>query len=909
MKNYSPWEIEPKWQKIWEEKQLFWEVKEGKPKKFYALVEFPYPSGEGLHIGHAFTMTIMDVLARKKRMEGFNVLYPMGWDAFGLPTENYAIRTGIHPAVATARNTARFRQQMKRLGFSYCWSREINTTDPAYYRWTQWIFIQLFKHGLAYKAQMPVGWCPRCKIVLANEEIVNGRCERCGTEAERRMQSQWLLRITAYADRLIDDLKVVDYPDFVKEAQINWIGRSEGIIIDYPVVDENGNPHPEVEKVSCYTTRPDTNFGATFVVIAPENPVLEKLQTSNFKLQAELEKYIKMSKKKSELERTALEKEKTGVFTGWYAINRLTGKKMPIWVADFVILTAGTGIVVGVPAHDQRDFDFGRRYRLPIIPVLKPKNGNWDFNKGPYLEIDDAVAFNSDFLNGLPAAKAIEKIINYLEKKGWGRRAVNYHLRDWIFSRQHYWGEPIPMVYCPKCASEGITWWDTPEGKKFKILNLKFKIKEMAGWFPLEEKDLPLELPPVERYQPTDTGESPLANVRDWVNTTCPHCGSPARRETDTMPNWAGSSWYYLAYPIADKLKIQNPKPKIQKFQNVFKKEILRYWLPVDIYLGGGEHTTLHLLYSRFWHKFLYDIGVVSTSEPYQERRQHGVILGEDGFRMSKSRGNVVNPDEVAEKFGADTLRVYLCFMGPYDATMPWSTKGLEGAWRFLNRIWRIYQGSLSPRGWQAEAKTKAMTPPRRTKIGNQTSSQLLRPLHQTIQKVTNDINNLRYNTAIAAMMEFVNQWNNNGQLSKTDAGSFLKLLAPFAPHLAEELWQSTWNLGQKTSKDTSDGGRLNDSEAMIPPRWNSIHLQPWPKYDPKLAEEEEVTIIVQVNGKVRGQIKVKSAIRNSQSEIEKLAKSEPRVAKYLAIHAEKQAGKTPRKVIFVPGKLINFVI
>jgi len=864
MKNYFPWEIEPKWQKIWEEKRLFWEVKEGKPKKFYALVEFPYPSGEGLHIGHAFTMSIMDVLARKKKMEGLNVLYPMGWDAFGLPTENYAVRTGIHPTVATEKNTARFRQQMKRLGFAYCWSREINTTDPSYYRWTQWIFIQLFKYGLAYKTQMPVGWCPRCKIVLANEEIVNSCCERCGMEAERRMQSQWLLKITAYADRLIDDLKLVDYPDFVKEAQINWIGRSEGITIDYLVVDENGNPHPEVEKVSCYTTRPDTNFGATFVVIAPEHPILASLvnpksKAQNPKILAELEEYIKMSKKKSELERTALEKEKTGVFTGWYAINRLTGKKMPIWVADFVILTAGTGIVVGVPAHDQRDFDFAKKYGLEIIPVIKPVKGNWDFSKAPFTEIDGGVVFNSDFLNGLPAAKAIEKIIEYLEKKGWGQRAVNYHLRDWIFSRQHYWGEPIPMVYCERCAKKGITWWDV---KKFKVQSSKFKVEldkdfkqRMAGWFPLEEKDLPLELPPVEKYQPTDTGESPLANVKEWVNTTCPHCGGPARRETDTMPNWAGSSWYYLAYIMKgnSKFEIRNSK-------------LFEYWLPVDIYLGGGEHTTLHLLYSRFWHKFLYDIGVVTISEPYHARRQHGVILGEDGEKMSKSRGNVVNPDEVVEKFGADTLRVYLCFMGPYDATMPWSTKGLEGAWRFLNRIWRIYQ----------EGK----------KIGDKTSPQLLRSLHQTIQKVTNDINNLSYNTAIAAMMSFLNKWSKgDSQLSKEHAGNFLKLLAPFTPHITEELWCSL------TKQDTCP-------EMSI----NSIHLQAWPEYDPKLVEEEEVTIVIQVNGKVRGQIKVKSEIRNSQSKIEKLAKSEPRVAKYLA-------GKTPKKVIFVPGKLMNFVL
>ncbi|MGB9706939.1 MAG: leucine--tRNA ligase, partial [Microgenomates group bacterium] len=462
-KNYHPSEIEPKWQKIWEKNRLFWEVEEGKPKKFYALVEFPYPSGEGLHMGHAFTMTIMDVLARKKRMEGANVLYPMGWDAFGLPTENYAIRTGIHPAVATAKNTARFHQQMKRLGFSYTWSREINTTDPAYYRWTQWIFLQFFKHGLAYKAQMPVGWCPGCKIILANEEIVNGRCERCGAEAERRMQKQWLLRITAYADRLIDDLKLVDYPDFVKEAQINWIGRTQGIIIDYPVVDEKGRPCPEVEKVSCYTTRPDTNFGATFVVIAPEHPILASLVNSKFQIPksqiSEIENYIKMSKKKSEMERTALEKEKTGVFTGWYALNRLTGRRMPIWVADFVVLTAGTGIVVGVPAHDERDFAFAKKYGLEIIPVIKPAKGEWDFSKAPFTEIEGGVVFNSDFLNGLPAAKAIEKISDYLEKKGWGRRAVNYHLRDWIFSRQHYWGEPIPMVWCQKCAKNKITYF------------------------------------------------------------------------------------------------------------------------------------------------------------------------------------------------------------------------------------------------------------------------------------------------------------------------------------------------------------------------------------------------------------------------------------------------------------------
>lgn len=873
--NYKPWEIEPKWQKIWEKNKLFWDVEEKTPrtKKFYALVEFPYPSGSGLHIGHAFTMTIMDVFARKKRMEGKNVLHPMGWDAFGLPTENYAIRTGVHPKIVTKRNTDNFRRQMKKLAFSYNWSREVNTTDPGYYRWTQWIFLQFFKHGLAYKAEMPVGWCPSCKIVLANEEIVNGKCERCGTEAERKMQSQWLLRITAYADRLIDDLKLVDYPSYVKEAQINWIGKTQGIIIDYPVVDEEGNSHPQNLVVSCYTTRPDTNFGATFIVIAPEHPLVEKLKDKN---QSEIENYIKIAKRKSELERTALEKEKTGVFTGWYALNRLTGKKLPIWISDFVVLTAGTGAVVGVPAHDERDFAFAKKYGLEIIPVIKPAKGSWDFEKAAFTDIDGGVVFNSDFLNGLPAKKAIEKIIQYLEKKGWGRKAVNYHLRDWIFSRQHYWGEPIPMVYCESCAKKGIVWWETEEGKKLlknknvqkilistlglttvngKITSASWKLfkesklfrekfSHLAGWFPLPENQLPLELPDIEKYQPTETGESPLASIENWVNTACPHCGGPARRETDTMPNWAGSSWYYWRYC--------DPKNNKQPAD----PQKLKYWLPVDIYLGGGEHTTLHLLYSRFWHKFLYDIGVVPYPEPYKARRQHGVILGEDGEKMSKSRGNVVNPEDVVKKFGADALRTYLCFMGPYDATMPWNTKGLEGSWRFLNRVWRLFY----------------------QRVGQKTTPSLLRPLHKTIQKVTKDINKLHYNTALAAMMEFINEWVKNGQLSKEDAGKFLRLLAPFAPHITEELWVEI--LGNKFS----------------------IHQQPWPEYKPEFTKEEEVVIVVQVNGKVRGQIKVESKDVKNQSEIEKLAKAQPRVAKYLA-------GQKIRKTIFVPGKLINFVM
>jgi len=814
MTNYHPQDIEKKWAKRWAKNSLYRAEDFSKKPKYYVLEEFPYVSGEGLHIGHAFTNIIGDILARYKRMAGFNVLHPMGWDSFGLPTENSAIKTGIQPAVLTKRNTQRFHQQNNSLGISYDWSREIDTSDPKYYRWTQWIFLQLFKHGLAYKAQTPVGWCPSCKIILANEEIVGGKCERCGAPAEYRRQSQWLLRITKYADRLADELDLVNYPDYVKKSQRDWIGRTEGIEIDYPVVDSK-------VKISCYSTRPDTNFGATFVVIAPEHPLVEKLTTPENK--AAVSKYVKASKKKSEMERTELAKEKTGVFTGSYALNRLTGKKMPIWVSDFVVLTAGTGIVVGVPAHDERDWQFAKKYKLEIIPVVRPLKSEWDFKKEPFLDIDNAKVFNSGFLDGLAALKAKEKIISYLVKKGWGKRAKNYHLRDWIFSRQHYWGEPFPIIHCPKC-----------------------------GMVPIPEKDLPVELPKVEKYQPTDTGESPLAKITEWVNVKCPKCGGPAKRETDTMPNWAASSWYYLRFC----------DPKGQK--QLANRQKLNYWLPVDIYLGGAEHNTLHLLYSRFWHKFLNDIGVVPGKEPYMARRQHGIILGEGGEKMSKSRGNVVNPDDVVGKFGADTLRVYLMFMGPYDSTMPWNTKGLEGSFRFLSRIWRIYQSANQ-----------------RTKISQKTSVTLAPLLVRLIKKVGSDIEVLKYNTAIAAMMEFINAWMADpaaAGLSKADASNFLKLLAPFAPFTAEELWHEV--LKNKSS----------------------IHVQVWPKFDPKLIKAEKITIAIQVNGKLRGQIEVQSAIGNSQSEIEKLAKEEPRVAKYLA-------GQKIKRTIFVPGRLINFVV
>jgi leucyl-tRNA synthetase len=839
-KTYRPWEIESKWQKIWTKKSLYKAVDFSKKPKFYALVEFPYPSGEGLHMGHVFTGTILDIFARKKMMEGFNVLYPMGWDAFGLPTENYAIRTGIHPEIATKRNTDSFRAQNKRLAMAYDWRREIDTTHPAYYHWTQWIFIQLFKYGLAYKAETPVGWCPACKIILANEEIVNGACERCGHQAEYRMQKQWLLEITQYADRLIDDLAEVDYPEYVKTSQRNWIGRTYGVDIKYPIVGKNLT-------VSCYSTRPDTNFGATFVVIAPEHPLVPQLVTpENTKA---VNTYVRAAKKKSELERTELVREKTGVFSGSYALNCLNGRKMPIYVSDFVVLTAGTGVVVGVPAHDQKDFEFAKKYALEIVPVVKPKKGKWEFEKSAFIDIDEAIVFNSDFLNGLPALEAKEEIIDYLVKKKWGKRAKNYHLRDWIFSRQHYWGEPIPMIFCSYCRKKRITWWETKEGKQFlkknKLIGDGSKKGDLTGWFPVAEKDLPVELPKVEKYQPTNTGESPLANVKKWVEVKCPECGGVARRETDTMPNWAGSSWYFLRFC----------DPKNKSSLADFKK--LKYWLPVDLYLGGAEHTTLHLLYSRFWHKFLNDTGVVSGREPYASRRQHGVILGEDGYRMSKSRGNVINPEDVIEKFGADTLRVYLMFMGPYESTMPWSTKGLEGCYRFLTRVWRIFN---------------------QKKMARKTSRELSGELHRLIKKINEDIELLKHNTTIAAMMEFLNNWSQQGSLSKKDAGGFLKLLAPFAPHLAEELWVE--GLGNKFS----------------------VHQQSWPKFNPKLIEEEMVTVVIQVNGRVRGQIEISSQESVVRGQVEKLAKKEKNVTKYLA-------GKKIKKTIFVPGKLINFVV
>jgi len=822
MNDYNPLIVEPKWQKKWLEEKIYRAEDSSDKPKYYALVEFPYCSGEGLHIGHAFTNTIMDVVARKKRMTGFNVMHPMGWDSFGLPTENYAVKTGIQPQVITDRNIKRFKETDNKLGISYDWEREIDTSNPDYYKWTQWIFLQFYKKGLAYKAETPVGWCPSCKSILANEEIVNGNCERCGTQAEYKRQSQWLLKITAYADRLADELDLVDYPDYVKASQRNWIGKTFGVNIDYPVVDSD-------MVISCYSTRPDTNFGATFVVIAPEHPLVSRLTTAENK--ESVSEYLKKAQKKSEMERTDLAKEKTGVFIGSYCLNRLNNKKMPIYVADFAILTAGTGIVVGVPAHDERDYAFAKKFNLEIIPVIKSKKRDWDFEKGPLTDIDDAFVFNSDFLNEMPVKEAIEKVINFLEEKGWGKRAINYHLRDWVFSRQHYWGEPIPMINCSKC-----------------------------GLVPVPEDQLPVKLPEVEKYQPTNTGESPLANIKEWVETTCPECGGPARRETDTMPQWAGSSWYYLRYC----------DPNNQK--QLADSQLLDYWLPVDLYIGGAEHNTLHLLYSRFWHKFLNDLDLVPGKEPYASRRQHGIILGEDGFKMSKSRGNVINPTDMVEKIGADALRLYLLFMGPYESTMPWDTKGTEGTIRFLNRVWKLSQ----------------------EKISTQTPRLLSQALAKTIKKVGEDLDNFKFNTAIAAMMEFINAWQEDKEgLSKDDLKKFILILAPLAPHLAEELWSL---IHTDLSTDSRGSAEISGKN-----QWKSVHKQSWPTFDKTLLIEDEVTIVVQVNGKVRGQIKMANGEWKMENKAVEQAKKEGTVSKFLT--------GEPKKVIFIPGKLINFVI
>ncbi len=854
-------QIEKKWQERWEKAGWYPAVDfDKKRKKLYVLVEFPYPSGSGLHAGHAFSMTGADVYARKKRMEGYNVLFPMGWDAFGLPTENYAIKTGIHPAKVTAQNTATFRQQMKRMAFSFDWRREINTTDPKYYRWTQWVFLQLFKYGLAYKKKMPINWCPSCKIGLANEEVVNGRCERCGTPVERRELDQWVVSITRYADRLLAGLETTDFVAKVKAAQINWIGKSEGAKIRFPIADRE-------DFLEVFTTRPDTLWGATFMVIAPEHPLVEKIRKIK-----EIEAYVKQARQKSDLERTDLAREKTGVFSGFYAINPATGKKIPIWISDFVLASYGTGAIMAVPAHDERDHAFAKKYGLPIIPVIQPRQ-KWDFAKAAYTDVEHGQMINSGPLNGLKPNVAIKKAIAWLEKKGIGEKAVSYHLRDWIFSRQHYWGEPIPMVYCPACAEKGISWWETQEGKafleKFQAPSSKFRIpnsndqdskQSLAGWFPMAEKDLPLKLPQVERYEPTGTGESPLAAIKGWVATRCLNCGQPARRETDTMPNWAGSDWYYLAYPLAKAISEYDPR---QEEKDIFSahRDLLEYWLPVDVYIGGDEHNTLHLLYSRFIYQFLWDIGVMPRRypEPYQRRISHGVILGPDGRRMSKSRGNVIIPDKVADKYGVDALRTYLMFMGPFTATMAWNENGLRGIARFLDRWQDYFLRQIKHPASDSQPEAKAA-------------------LNRLVAKVGADIDRFAYNTALAAMMEFLNaslaeKW----RWSRKDISVLIRLLAPFAPYLAEELWEK---LGEE----------------------GSVHWAPWPKVERRYLQNEMKTVAVQVNGKLRATLELTAEEAKDQEKVVALVKKDPRVAKYLA------SGQS-KKTIFVPGKIVNFVV
>ena len=793
--------IEKKWQDAWEKAGVFHaEDHTSKKPKYYALVEFPYPSGQGLHVGHPRPYTALDIIARKRRMQGYNVLYPIGWDAFGLPTENYAIKNHVHPAVVTKKNVARFKQQIQSLGISFDWSREINTTDPDYYKWTQWIFLQLFKKGLAYKKEMTVNWCTGCKCVLANEEVVEGVCERCGSPVVHKEKSQWMLKITDYAQKLLDGLDHVDYPSRVKIQQKNWIGRSEGAEVDFKTTAG--------DTLTVYTTRPDTLFGATYMVISPEHPYIEKWKDQLENMDA-VRAYQDQAARKSEFERAEVNKDKTGVeLLGVRAVNPVNGKEIPIFISDYVLMTYGTGAIMAVPGHDTRDWAFAKKFNLPIIEVVK----GGDVEKEAFTDCETGVMVNSGFLDGLSVEEAKEKIKDYMEEKGFGHKKVNYKLRDWVFARQRYWGEPIPIVKCEKC-----------------------------GYVPLPEEELPLRLPEVESYEPTDDGESPLAKMTDWVNTTCPHCGGPAKRETDTMPQWAGSSWYFLRYtdPHNDK--------------EFASKEALDYWLPVDWYNGGMEHTTLHLLYSRFWHKFLYDIGEVPTPEPYAKRTSHGMILGENGEKMSKSRGNVVNPDDIVEAYGADTLRLYEMFIGDFEKSAPWSTNSLKGCRRFVERYFALQD---------------VMTP-----------EETLRPaleglFHKTIKKVSEDIEQLKFNTAIAALMTLLNEITATGSITKGELRLFTLLLDPFAPHVTEEVWSKIGTSGMACQ-------------------------QPWPQYDEEKCKDSTVQIVVQVNGKVRARLDVAADI--TKEDALAAAKAHEKIAPAVA-------GKTIVKEIYVPGKLVNLV-
>jgi len=799
---YDHKQVEKKWQDIWDEKQCFKAENGSDKEKFYALVEFPYPSGQGLHVGHPRSYTALDIVARKKRMQGYNVLYPMGWDAFGLPTENFAIKNHVHPAEVTKKNIARFKSQLKSLGLSFDWSREINTTDPSYYKWTQWIFLQLFKKGLAYKKEMSVNWCTSCKCVLANEEVVNGVCERCGSEVVHKTKSQWMLAITKYAQRLIDDLDDVNYIERVKIQQKNWIGRSTGAEVDFKTT--------EGDTLTVYTTRPDTLFGATYMVISPEHPMIEQWADKLNNI-ADVRAYREEAARKSDFERTELNKDKTGVkLEGVAAINPVNGKQIPIFVSDYVLMGYGTGAIMAVPAHDDRDWEFAKKFGCEIIEVV---SGGEDVQKAAFTAKDETgILVNSDFLNGKTVKDAIPAMIEWLGEKGIGRAKVQYKLRDWVFSRQRYWGEPIPIVKCDKC-----------------------------GYVPLPEDQLPLELPNVHTYEPTDNGESPLAHMTDWVNTTCPCCGGPAKRETDTMPQWAGSSWYFLRYmdPHNDKA--------------LASKEALEYWSPVDWYNGGMEHTTLHLLYSRFWHKFLYDIGVVPTKEPYAKRTSHGMILGENGEKMSKSRGNVVNPDEIVDVYGADTMRLYEMFIGDFEKAAPWSPKSIKGCRRFLERVWSLAE---------------------KVQDGDEYSKEHEALMHRTIKKVGEDADSLKANTAIAALMTMLNEFYDKG-VNKAEYKTFLALLNPFAPHITEELWQQLGETGL-------------------------LSVAPWPAYDEAKTVESTVEMAVQVNGKLKGTIKL-------AADADKQAAIDAALAEEKVQHAIE--GKQIVKQIVVPGKIVNLVV
>ncbi len=801
MSRYDYERIEKKWQNLWEEHKTFRAGTDYSKPKFYALVEFPYPSGQGLHIGHPRPYTAMDIVARKRRLEGYNVLFPMGWDAFGLPTENYAIKNKIHPAIVTERNVAHFKEQLRSIGLSFDWDREVNTTDPDYFKWTQWIFLQLFKKGLAYKKEMAVNWCTSCKVVLANEEVVGGCCERCGGEVIRKVKSQWMLKITEYAQRLIDDLAEVNYLDRIRTTQINWIGRSEGAEVDFATTAG--------DTLTVYTTRPDTLFGATYMVIAPEHPMIEKWADKLTNMD-EIRAYQELAAKKSDFDRTEMNKDKTGVrLAGVRAVNPVNGREIPIFISDYVLMSYGTGAIMAVPAHDERDWEFAKVFGIEMVEVVAGGN----IEEAAFTDCATGVMVNSGFLTGLSVEDAKVKIKDWLEETGKGHRKVNYKLRDWVFSRQRYWGEPIPLVNCEKC-----------------------------GWVAIPEEELPLKLPEVDSYMPTDNGESSLSTLDSFINTTCPCCGGPAKRETDTMPQWAGSSWYFLRYcdPHNDK--------------ELASKEALEYWMPVDWYNGGMEHTTLHLLYSRFWNKFLYDIGAVCHKEPYMKRTSHGMILGEDGQKMSKSRGNVINPDDVIRKYGADTLRLYEMFIGDFEKTAPWSTSSIRGCKRFLDRIWGL-QDILTD--------------------GDSYRPELTSIFHKTIKKVTEDIESLKFNTAIAAMMALVNDIYSTGSINRAEYRTLLILLNPFAPHITEELYEIC---GYE--------GMLNE--------------QVWVKYDETLCKDETVEIVVQVNGKLRTRMQI--PVDAPKEEVLAQAAAEPRVA-------EVTVGKQMLKQIYVQNKLVNFVV